>query len=126
MKFLQLARNSHLSQKIVTIQNSYNLLSRNFDSGLAECCHHERISLLAYSPMAMGILSGKYFSSGGGPPDARLNIFRGRYSEGESRYKLSNSVVKAAALEYVRIAEKYGISPASLAIGTFSSYTHLC
>ncbi|XP_078178941.1 uncharacterized protein LOC144573125 isoform X2 [Carex rostrata] len=116
MKFLQLARNSHLNQKILTIQNAYNLLCRNFDSGLAECCHHERVSLLAYSPMAMGILSGKYFSSGGAPSDARLNIFRGRYSEGESRYKLSNSVVKAAALEYVRIAENYGISPASLAI----------
>ncbi|KAJ4773046.1 NAD(P)-linked oxidoreductase superfamily protein [Rhynchospora pubera] len=116
MKFLHLSRNSSLSPKILTIQNAYNLLCRNFDSGLAECCHHERISLLAYSPMAMGILSGKYFSSGGTPPDARLNIFRGRYSEGESRYKLSNPVVKAAVLEYVRIAKNYGISPASLAI----------
>lgn len=37
-----------------------------------------RISLLAYSPMAMGILSGKYFSSGEAPPDSRLNIFRGQ------------------------------------------------
>lgn len=37
-----------------------------------------RVSLLAYSPMAMGILSGKYFSSGGAPSDARLNIFRGK------------------------------------------------
>ncbi|KAJ4805222.1 NAD(P)-linked oxidoreductase superfamily protein [Rhynchospora pubera] len=125
MKFLHLSRNSSLSPKILTIQNAYNLLCRNFDSGLAECCHHERISLLAYSPMAMGILSGKYFSSGGTPPDARLNIFRGRYSEGESRYKLSDPVVKAAVLEYVRIAKNYGISPASLAIGTFSSYITL-
>lgn len=37
-----------------------------------------RVSLLAYSPMAMGILSGKYFSSGGAPSDARLNIFSGK------------------------------------------------
>jgi hypothetical protein len=39
-----------------------------------------RISLLAYSPMAMGILSGKYHSSGDcGPPDARMNLFKGTY-----------------------------------------------
>ncbi|PWZ30625.1 hypothetical protein Zm00014a_029983 [Zea mays] len=47
------------------------------------------ISLLAYSPMAMGILSGKYhLSDNCGPPDARMNLFKGKYSEGESRYKL--------------------------------------
>lgn len=38
-----------------------------------------RISLLAYSPLAMGLLSGKYFSSEGGPADARLNLYRGLY-----------------------------------------------
>ncbi|XP_020101227.1 protein tas isoform X2 [Ananas comosus] len=116
MKFLQLAGNFGLSSKIIAVQNSYNLLCRNFDSGLAECCHHERISLLAYSPMAMGILSGKYLSPDSGPPDARMNLFKGKYSEGESRYKLSSSTVRAAVGEYVRIAVKYGVSPASLAI----------
>jgi aryl-alcohol dehydrogenase-like predicted oxidoreductase len=82
MKFLQLSRDSQLHSKILTVQNSYNLLCRNFDAGLAECCHHERINLLAYSPMAMGILSGKYYSSDdGGPPDARMNLFKGLNSE---------------------------------------------
>ncbi|KAJ6848354.1 uncharacterized protein M6B38_273895 [Iris pallida] len=116
MKFLQLAKNSDLAPKILTLQNSYNLLCRNFDSGLAECCHHERISLLAYSPMAMGILSGKYLSPGRGPSDARMNLFKGKYSEGESRYNLSRASLKAAVEEYVNIAEKYGLSPSSLAI----------
>ncbi|KAF0896809.1 hypothetical protein E2562_028106 [Oryza meyeriana var. granulata] len=97
MKFLQLSGNSQLHSKILTVQNSYNLLCRNFDAGLAECCHHERIGLLAYSPMAMGILSGKYYSSDdGGPPDARMNLFKGRYSEGESRYNLRKPKLKAA------------------------------
>lgn len=78
MKFLELSRNFELRPKILTVQNSYNLLCRNFDAGLAECCHHERISLLAYSPMAMGILSGKYHSSDdSGLPDARMNLFKG-------------------------------------------------
>lgn len=116
MKFLQHAKNIQLENKILTVQNAYNLLCRNFDSGLAECCHHERISLLAYSPMAMGILSGKYLSPGGGPSDARMNIFRGRYSEGESRYDLSNAVITEAVKEYVNVAEKHNLSPASLAI----------
>ncbi|EOX94903.1 NAD(P)-linked oxidoreductase superfamily protein isoform 4 [Theobroma cacao] len=94
MKFLHCAeRNAHCP-KI----NSYSLLCRTFDSGMAECCHHERINLLGYSPLAMGILSGKYFASDGGPPDARLNLFRGRYSEGESRYNLTRNMLKAAMM----------------------------
>ncbi|XP_058772490.1 uncharacterized protein LOC131646480 [Vicia villosa] len=55
---------------------------------VAECCHHESIGLLAYNPLAMGIVSGKYLSLGNGPPDTRLNIFKGKYSKGESRYIL--------------------------------------
>ncbi|KAM3197460.1 hypothetical protein ACQJBY_072869 [Aegilops geniculata] len=97
MKFLQLSRDFQLRSKILTVQNSYNLMCRNFDAGLAECCHHERISLLAYSPMAMGILSGKYHSSDdSGPLDARMNLFKGRYSEGESRYNLQNPKLESA------------------------------
>lgn len=117
MKFLQLSKDFQLRSKLLTVQNSYNLLCRNFDSGLAECCHHEGISLLAYSPMAMGILSGKYHTSDDcGPPDARMNLFRGRYSEGESRYKLQSPKVKEAVKDYTHIGAKYGISPAILAI----------
>lgn len=75
-----------------------------------------RISLLAYSPLAMGILSGKYFAEDGGPSNARLNLFKGRYKEGESRYDLSKSNVLYAAKSYVEIASRYGIHPVSLAI----------
>ncbi|KAM5563865.1 hypothetical protein ABKV19_018473 [Rosa sericea] len=122
MKFLQVAeRGTHLP-KIVSVQNSYSLLCRTFDSGVAECCHHERVSLLAYSPLAMGILSGKYFSPEGGPSDARLNLFRGKYSEGESRYNLSNPSIRAASMEYIHIAEKYGLHPVSLAIAFVLSH----
>ncbi|KMS96551.1 hypothetical protein BVRB_8g201980 isoform F [Beta vulgaris subsp. vulgaris] len=120
MKFLQVADRIDGSPKIVTLQNSYSLLCRTFDSSLAECCHHERIFLLAYSPLAMGILSGKYFAGDGGPENARLNLFRGRYSEGESRYNLSSAATRAATREYLKIAEKYGLHPVSLAIGNQS------
>nr|KAJ0207392.1 hypothetical protein LSAT_V11C500297380 [Lactuca sativa] len=117
MKFLQAAENNPSYPRITTVQNSYNLLCRNFDSGLAECCHLERVRLLAYSPLAMGLLSGKYMLPDGGGDDARLNLFKGRYSEGESRYNLSNPTITEATKAYVSIAERYGIHPVSLAIG---------
>ncbi|PON78470.1 Niemann-Pick C type protein [Trema orientale] len=116
MKFLQAAQRDLCLPKIISVQNSYNLLCRTFDFGVAECCHHERIPLLAYSPLAMGILSGKYFLPDGGPGDARMNMFRGKYSEGESRYNLSNKIIKAATMEYLDIARRLGLNPVSLAI----------
>ncbi|MBA0861245.1 hypothetical protein Goshw_026075 [Gossypium schwendimanii] len=109
MKFLHFAENNVRYPKIISVQNSYSLLCRTFDSGMAECCHHE-------SPLAMGILSGKYFASDGAPSDARLNLFKGRYSEGESRYSLARNTLKLATMEYLGIAEKYGLHPVSLAI----------
>ncbi|CAN1235872.1 Protein tas [Linum perenne] len=116
MKFLEIAKRDSLYPKIVSLQNSYNLLCRTFDSGLAECCHHEGISLLAYSPLAMGILSGKYFTSDKSPLDARFNMFKGRYSEGESRYNLQSNNIRTAAMEYINIARKFGLHPVTLAM----------
>lgn len=78
-----------------------------------------RIRLLAYSPLAMvGILSGKCFSPDGGPEHARMNLFKGKYQEGESRYNLSNAILKAAAKEYLHTAEEYSLHPVSLAIAS--------
>ncbi|KAG9447178.1 hypothetical protein H6P81_013306 [Aristolochia fimbriata] len=54
------------------------------------------------SPLSMGILSGKYFSPDGAPPDGRMNGFRGKYSEGESKYNLSNATVQAATKDQHR------------------------
>jgi len=49
-----------IRDKLATIQNSYNLLDRRFDSELAEACHHYDIGLLPWSVLAGGLLSGKY------------------------------------------------------------------
>lgn len=64
-------RRAELPSGIVSLQNAYSLLCRTFDAGLAECCQAEKVSLLAYSPLAMGLLTGKYQTEGGGPPEAR-------------------------------------------------------
>lgn len=94
--------------KIVSIQNSYHLMNRTFESGLSEVCHHTDVGLLAYSPLAFGHLTGKYLAD----PQAhgRITLFPGF----GQRYNKIN--VPFASAEYVRIAQQAGISPAQMAL----------
>ncbi|MCO5581324.1 hypothetical protein L7F22_035204 [Adiantum nelumboides] len=117
MEYCRLTKTFPKYARIITIQNAYNLLCRTFDGGLAECCYEMRVSLLAYSPLAMGLLSGKYCGKDGGPSNARLNLYRGQYSEAECRYNLSKPNVMPAVKAYVEIAQQYNVSPVALAIG---------
>ncbi len=107
MEFMRCAEQLGLP-KIASIQNSYHLLNRTFEAGLAEVCHHSNVGLLAYSPLAFGWLSGKYLAD----PQAhgRITLFPGF----GQRYNKPN--VPAATQEYVRIAQEAGISPATLAL----------
>jgi aryl-alcohol dehydrogenase-like predicted oxidoreductase len=59
--------------KVVSIQNAYSLVNRTFDSALAEVARREDVGLLAYSPLAFGLLTGKY--AGGPPANSRLGLF---------------------------------------------------
>ncbi|KAG2433522.1 hypothetical protein HYH02_012640 [Chlamydomonas schloesseri] len=102
--------------RVASLQNAYSLTCRTFDSGgLAEVCHLEGVGLLAYSPLAMGLLTGKYLAADGGPPGARLNRYRGRYAEAESRYGPRPNVVAAVAA-YTALAAEVGMSPTALAL----------
>jgi len=94
--------------KIVTVQNAYHLMNRTFESGLAEVCHHTRVGLLAYSPLAFGCLSGKYLTT---PQNSgRLTLFPGF----GQRYVKPNVI--AASTEYVRIAREAGLNPTQMAL----------
>src|SRR5699024_10707154 len=73
MKYLQLA-DQGVGPRLVSIQNPYSLLNRSFEVGLAEIAHHEQVGLLAYAPIAAGVLSGKYLE-GQRPPGARMTVF---------------------------------------------------
>jgi aryl-alcohol dehydrogenase-like predicted oxidoreductase len=73
MRFLEESKYNHLP-RVKTIQNPYSLLNRLFENGSAEICMRENVGLLAYSPMAFGVLSGK-FLSGENHPNSRLNLF---------------------------------------------------
>ena len=107
MKFIQLAEKMGL-EKIVSIQNPYNLLNRTYEIGMSEIAQHEGIGLLAYSPLAFGYLTGKY-RNGARPKDGRITLFSRftRYSNPESEW---------ATEQYAILAEKHGLSLAELAL----------
>ena len=107
---MQYLRNAELHNlpRVMSIQNSYSLLNRHFEVGLAEIAVNEQVGLLAYSPLAMGMLTGKYLN-GAKPEGARLS----RWTQ-YSRYSSPNSQNATAA--YVKLAQKHGISPTQMAL----------
>lgn len=116
MKFLHQAEQLGLP-RMVTIQNSYNLLNRCFDGGLSEICHREDLRLLAYSPLAFGRLSGKY-RGGASPEGARCTLW-----ERFARY--SGPTADAAIEEYCRLAEESGLDPAQMALAWINAQPHV-
>lgn len=112
MKFLQLAE-QHQLPKVVSVQNPYNFLNRTTEVGLAEVLHRENVSLLPYSPLAFGVLSGKYI--GGARPDgARITKYPmyGRYFTEQGQ---------KAVEAYTALAQKYGIDPCTMALAWVNS-----
>ncbi|MBC2678411.1 NADP(H)-dependent aldo-keto reductase [Pseudomonas baltica] len=107
MKFLGLADSGNLPRP-VSIQNPYNLLNRTFEVGLAEVAIREQCGLLAYSPLAFGMLSGK-FENGARPAGSRLALF--------SRFtRYANEQAVAATSRYVELAREHGLDPAQMAL----------
>jgi aryl-alcohol dehydrogenase-like predicted oxidoreductase len=107
MEFLRIANEYNLP-RVATIQNCYNLMNRTADFGLSEVLYRENISLLAYSPLAFGHLSGKYVDD----PHAkgRVTQFLG-YAQ---RYK--KPAVPAASAAYAKLARQHGLTPTQLAL----------
>ena len=106
-EFLRCARDFGLA-RVVSIQNPYSLLNRSFEIGLAEFADREDIGLLAYSPLAMGVLSGKY-RHGAMPENSRLALFT-RFQ----RY--SSQVAMDTAERYLQIADRHDLRPAQMAL----------
>jgi aryl-alcohol dehydrogenase-like predicted oxidoreductase len=107
MRFLEESKYHNLP-KIKTVQNPYSLLNRLFEAGSAEICLRENVGLLAYSPLAFGVLSGK-FLTGESLPNARINLF-----PQFSRY--SSAQCTEATVLYQEIAKKNGLSLTQLSL----------
>lgn len=108
MKYLQTAEEHHFP-RMSTIQNSYSLIHRGYEYGMSEVSMRENIGLLAYSPLAQGVLSGKYLD-GKQPEGARGTLF----PQFIARYKGDGAT--AAVREYLKIAEKHGMTLSELSL----------
>ncbi len=94
--------------RIQSIQNPYSLLNRTFEIGLAEFSHREDVGLLAYSPIGMGVLAGKY-RNGARPAGARMTLF-----PDFKRYFTKAGI--EATDQYLDLAHKHGLVPEQMAI----------
>jgi aryl-alcohol dehydrogenase-like predicted oxidoreductase len=112
LEYLRLSREKGMP-RIVSIQNPYNLLNRSFEIGLAEIAIREQVGLLAYSPLAFGVLSGKYLG-GARPDNSRLALF-----ERFSRY--DSPQAEEATEAYVNLALAHNLDPAQMALAFVNS-----
>ncbi len=106
MKWIEAARAIDLP--LVSIQNAYSLLNRLFEIGHSEMALRENIGLLAYSPLAMGTLSGKYLNKI--PQGSRRDYFPG-YA---GRYASDGST--EATAKYTALSQDHGLNPAQMAL----------
>jgi aryl-alcohol dehydrogenase-like predicted oxidoreductase len=108
MEFLSVSEKYNLP-RVVSVQNPYSLLNRSYEVGMAEISMREKCGLLAYSPLAFGMLTGKY-DSGAKPDGARLTL----YGDMFTRY------TKPKGLRYSEkfndLAKKNNLTPTQMAL----------
>jgi aryl-alcohol dehydrogenase-like predicted oxidoreductase len=113
-EFVRLAE-QHGLPRVASVQNPYCLTNRTFDNALDETCHRLKVSMLAYSPLAFGALTGKYDQSGfegqGAPTDARIGKFETVRKQRWGR----ESALDAARL-YNQLARDNGMTPTQMAL----------
>ena len=113
-EFVRLA-DQHGLPRVQTVQNPYCLVNRVVDNGLDEVMDHAQVSLLAYSPLGFGVLTGKYDDHGILPsdhPDAgRLSRFE---SMRKQRWARPETIV--AARRYNALARAHGLTPTQMAL----------
>ena len=113
-EFVLLAE-QHGLPRVATVQNVYSLISRTVENGLDETMHRLGVSLLAYSPLAFGLLTGKYDASGITGPEAPQESRIAKYaSVRKQRWGRPESL--AAAKRYNALAQAHGLTPTQMAL----------
>jgi aryl-alcohol dehydrogenase-like predicted oxidoreductase len=112
-EFVRLAE-QHGLPRVATVQNPYCLINRTFENGLDETCHRLGVSLLAYSPLGFGLLSGKYDATGIDAADAP----QGRMAKYDSmkKQRWGRPEALTAARRYSALAREHGLTPSQLAL----------
>ena len=113
-EFVRLAE-QHGLPRVATVQNPYCLINRSYENGLDETCHRLNVSLLAYSPLGFGLLTGKYDQSGllgeQAPKEGRMAKYE---SMRKQRWGRPESL--DAARRYNALAQAHGMTPAQMAL----------
>ncbi|WP_286240409.1 NADP(H)-dependent aldo-keto reductase [Neptuniibacter halophilus] len=112
MKFLQLAE-QHQLPRCVSVQNPFSLLNRTAEIALTEVLQREQVSLLPYSPLGFGVLSGKYLN-GARPEGARI-------TRHPTYARYLNEQGQLATEAYVNLAREHGLDPAVMALAWVNS-----
>ncbi|MEJ7930737.1 aldo/keto reductase [Ramlibacter sp. AN1015] len=113
-EFVRLAE-AHGLARIATVQNVYCLLSRALENGLDETMHRLGVSLLAYSPLAFGLLTGKYDAGGVSGPDAPAEARIAKF-ESVRKQRWGRPEAVAAARRYNQLAREHGLTPTQMAL----------
>jgi aryl-alcohol dehydrogenase-like predicted oxidoreductase len=113
-EFVRLAE-QHGLPRIATVQNPFCLVNRSVENGLDETMHRLGVSLLAYSPLAFGLLTGKYDASGTEGPDAPKGARIASY-ESVRKQRWGRADALAAARRYNALARAHGMTPVRMAL----------
>ena len=113
-EFVRLAE-QHGLPRVVSVQNPYCLINRSYENGLDETCHRLDVSLLAYSPLGFGLLTGKYDHSGllgeQAPKEGRMARYESMRKQRWGRPESLN-----AARRYNALAQTHGMTPTQMAL----------
>ena len=112
-EFLRVAE-QHDLPRVVSVQNPYALVNRSVDNGLDEVMHRSGVSLLAYSPLGFGALTGKYDGPGFDPEQPELGRLAKFATMRSQRWARPDTL--AAARLYNSLARAHGLTPAQLAL----------
>jgi len=112
-EFVRLAE-QHGLPRIATVQNPYTLVNRVVDNGLDEVLHHSGVSLLAYSPLGFGTLTGKYDEPGLDATQPGLGRLARFAAMRQQRWGRAETL--AAARQYNALARQHGLTPTQMAL----------
>ena len=113
-EFVRLAE-QHGLPRVASVQNAYCLLNRSWENGMDESCHRLGVSLLAYSPLAFGLLTGKFDVHAPTDPAAPQAARIARY-ESVRRQRWGRPEALAAARRYNALAREHGMTATQLAL----------
>jgi aryl-alcohol dehydrogenase-like predicted oxidoreductase len=114
MKSLAVSEREGLA-RYETIQNNFSLNNRRFEDALSQVCTQESVSLIPYSPLAAGVLSGKY-NDGARPDGARFTRYLGLGGrQAAMALRFVNEKSLASTERFMAIAAGAGIAPVTLA-----------